>query len=95
MMTTLFLESINLYHEPHPRIENIEESLRAEIRDPLWMLSRQWQLGAFQGEGAGKATSIKLSYQKYLPQGVINRTNFFLNFSEYLGNFLHFFVTMK
>ena len=66
--------------EPHPRSENIEEPLRAEIRDPLWMLSRQWQLGEFQGEDTGKATAIKLSYQKHLPQSVIdpnNRKTFF------------------
>lgn len=59
--------------EPHPRTEDIKEPLRAKIRDPLWMLSRQWQLGEFQGEDAGKATSIKLSYQKHLPQNVIGR----------------------
>jgi len=61
--------------EPHPRSENIEEALKAEIRDPLWMLSRQWQLGEFQGEDAGKAVSIKLDYQKYLPKEVLGRQN--------------------
>jgi hypothetical protein len=59
--------------EPHPRSENIEEALKATVRDPLWMLSRQWQLGEFQGEDAGKATSIQLNYQKYLPKEVIDR----------------------
>lgn len=59
--------------EPHPRSENIEEALKAEIRDPLWMLSRQWQLGEFQAEDAGLATAVKLSYQKYLPKEVIDR----------------------
>lgn len=59
--------------EPHPRSDNIEDALKAEIRDPLWMLSRQWQLGEFQGEDAGNAATIKLSYQKYLPQSVNGR----------------------
>lgn len=59
--------------EPHPRSEDLEESLKAKVRDPLWMLSRQWQLGEFQGENAGKAASIKLSYQKYLPHQVLGR----------------------
>lgn len=29
------------------------DALRAEIRDPLWMLSRQWQLAEFRGDDAG------------------------------------------
>ena len=39
--------------EARPRSNNFERSLRAEIRDPLWMLSRQWQMGEFQSEDAG------------------------------------------
>lgn len=56
--------------EPHPRSEDIEESLRAEIRDPLWMLSRQWQLGEFQGEDAGMAASVRLAYRKHAPDSI-------------------------
>lgn len=39
--------------EPRPRSAEIERSLSAAIRDPLWMLARQWQVGEFQGEDAG------------------------------------------
>ena len=56
--------------EPHPRGEDIEESLRAEIRDPLWILSRQWQFGEFQGEDAGMAASVRLRYKKHIPAGI-------------------------
>jgi hypothetical protein len=28
-------------------------NLKAEVRDPLWMLTRQWQFGEFVGENAG------------------------------------------
>ena len=42
----------------HVRIEqlapegDLDEGLRARVADPLWMLSRQWQLGEHQGENA-------------------------------------------
>jgi len=39
--------------EGRPRQKDFARSLRAEIRDPLWMLARQWQWGEFQGEDAG------------------------------------------
>jgi hypothetical protein len=31
----------------------MNESLAARIHDPVWLLSRQWQLGEFQGDDAG------------------------------------------
>lgn len=46
--------------EPRPRTENFERSLRAEIRDPLWMLTRQWQMGEFEAEDAGSAIDARL-----------------------------------
>ncbi|MCB9234920.1 MAG: hypothetical protein H6581_24915 [Bacteroidia bacterium] len=39
--------------EARPRAEQFDRSLKAEIRDPLWMLTRQWQFGEFKGEDAG------------------------------------------
>lgn len=39
--------------EGRPRAHQFERALRAEIRDPLWMLTRQWQLGEFRGDDAG------------------------------------------
>lgn len=38
--------------ESRPRKQEFNRSLQAEIRDPLWMLTRQWQMGEFQGEDA-------------------------------------------
>ncbi len=46
--------------EGRPRTANFQRSLRAEVRDPLWMLTRQWQFGEFRGEDAGSAVSAKL-----------------------------------
>lgn len=46
--------------EARPRADNFDRSLTAEIRDPLWMLTRQWQLGEFEGDDAGSPISAKL-----------------------------------
>ena len=39
--------------EGRPRSVDFGRSLRAEVRDALWMLTRQWQVGEFQGDDAG------------------------------------------
>ncbi len=39
--------------EGRPRTHNFDRALRAEVRDALWMLSRQWQMGEFEGDDAG------------------------------------------
>jgi hypothetical protein len=39
--------------EPRSRNAEMNTSLQARIYDPLWMLTRQWQLGEFQGEDNG------------------------------------------
>jgi hypothetical protein len=46
--------------EPRPRTEDFERSLRAEVRDALWMLTRQWQFGELQAEDAGSAIDARL-----------------------------------
>ena len=46
--------------EPRPRTENFERGIRAEIRDPLWMLTRQWQMGELEAEDAGSAIDARI-----------------------------------
>jgi len=46
--------------EPRPRSVNFERSLRAEVRDALWMLTRQWQVGEFRGEDAASPVFAQL-----------------------------------
>ena len=41
--------------EGRPRTRDFDRALRAEVRDALWMLTRQWQLGEFRGDDAGLA----------------------------------------
>ncbi len=38
--------------EGRPRTHDFDRALRAEVRDALWMLSRQWQMGEFHGDDA-------------------------------------------
>jgi hypothetical protein len=45
--------------EGRPRSTEFGRALRAEVRDPLWMLTRQWQFGEFQGEDAGTPATAK------------------------------------
>ena len=46
--------------EPNPRVAAMEETLKARIYDPLWMLARQWQLGEFEGEDNGSPVTVSL-----------------------------------
>lgn len=39
--------------EPLPREGSMKKSLQAQVRDPLWMLARQWQVGEFYGDDGG------------------------------------------
>lgn len=57
--------------EGNPREEEFDRSLRAELRDPLWMLCRQWQLGEFQGEDAGTAFQAKILADHRAPQTLV------------------------
>jgi hypothetical protein len=49
--------------EPRPRSDSIERSLAAEVRDPLWFLTRQLQFGEFQGEDAASPAWIRFRAQ--------------------------------
>lgn len=57
-----FVPSITVYNrlEPTPRTLDFDRSLRAEVRDAMWMLTRQWQFGEFKGEDAATAVTTKI-----------------------------------
>jgi hypothetical protein len=46
--------------EGRPRTANFDRALKAEVRDALWMLTRQWQVGEFKGDDAGSPIFAKL-----------------------------------
>lgn len=49
--------------EGRPRRKDFDRALRAEIRDALWMLTRQWQVGEFRGDDAGSPVYARLLAQ--------------------------------
>ena len=52
--------------EGRPRTHNFDKALKAEVRDALWMLCKQWQMGEFKGEDAGSPvfSRIKINSSK-------------------------------
>lgn len=46
--------------EPRFRDRELSDSLQAALADPLWLLSRQWQLGEFDGVDAGTPIAADL-----------------------------------
>jgi hypothetical protein len=46
--------------EPRPRTEDFSRSLKAEVRDPLWFITRQWQMGELDSEDAGSPIDARL-----------------------------------
>lgn len=47
--------------EGRPVSSNFDRALKAEVRDAMWMLTKQWQMGEFEGEDAGSPVTAKLS----------------------------------
>jgi hypothetical protein len=62
LLTATFCPAVTLWNrlEGRARKEAFDRSLRAEVRDPLWMLTRQWQVGEFKGEDAGSAAKVRV-----------------------------------
>jgi hypothetical protein len=49
--------------EPQPRDATLARSLQAQVRDPAWMLARQWQLGEFEGADGGSPVQATMGAQ--------------------------------
>lgn len=58
--------SLHTRIESRARKNDFSDALSFEVHDPLWMLTRQWQFGKFQGNDCGSAvmTKIKIKKQK-------------------------------
>jgi hypothetical protein len=50
--------------EGNPRRDDFSRSLRAEARDPIWYLTRQWQFGEFKGDDAGSPIDARVKMRK-------------------------------
>lgn len=60
--------------EGRPHQDDFSRALKAEVRDAMWMLTKQWQLGEFQADDAGSPIFAKLRMRtapvtKYQPAG--------------------------
>lgn len=49
--------------EGRPRRPDFTRALKAEVRDPLWLLTRQWQMGEFIGEDNGSPVTAKVAWE--------------------------------
>jgi hypothetical protein len=56
-LSSNFVKGVTIWNrlEPRPRKVDFDRTLRAEIRDALWMLTRQWQFGELTGQDTGTA----------------------------------------
>jgi hypothetical protein len=56
--------TLNLYRrlEPDASKRDLDKGFAAEVADPLWFLTRQWQLGEHQGEDASSPVKVICKY---------------------------------
>ena len=50
--------------EGRPRVEHFERALRAEVRDPLWLLARQWQFLELKADDAGSPIDARVAHRQ-------------------------------
>jgi hypothetical protein len=56
-----FSRGLHVRLEPAaPDAADLDEALRAEVGDPVWMLARQWQLGEHAGQDASSPVEYRL-----------------------------------
>ncbi|MHA1740077.1 MAG: hypothetical protein ACTSWD_15910 [Candidatus Heimdallarchaeota archaeon] len=62
--------------EPVNKVHSIEEGIQAKVKDPLWLLGRQWQMGEFDAQNCGRPIKTEVSYsQKPLNKVCKDRQN--------------------
>ncbi|TCC47509.1 hypothetical protein E0H75_22285 [Kribbella capetownensis] len=59
--------------EGRPRTAEFSRALRADVRDPLWLLARQWQLGEFRAEDAGSPVTAMFHLSTARPTRFVPR----------------------
>lgn len=47
-----------------PRTKNFDRALKAEVRDALWILTKQWQMGEFKGDDAASPVFAEMHVDK-------------------------------
>ncbi len=49
--------------EPDSRTTDLTNGIAARTADPLWYLTRQWQISEFEGEDAGSPVDVNVNYK--------------------------------
>ena len=57
--------------EPRCRDADMQRTVNARIFDPLWMLTRQWQVGEYRGEDAGTPISARVRAENALLSRIV------------------------
>src|SRR4051812_47454821 len=62
LQKSVLIPSITMWNrlEGRPRTHNFDRALKAELRDALFMLTKQWQMGEFEGDDAGSPIFAKV-----------------------------------
>ena len=63
VLTNFMFPTVMMWNriEGRPRAtKNFDRALKAEVRDALWMLTKQWQMGEFEGDDAGSPVLAKV-----------------------------------
>src|SRR4051812_20256903 len=70
-LQSLALPTITVWNrlEGRPRSIDFDRSLRAEVRDALWFLTRQWQVGEFAGDDAGSPVTARFQVSRSVFEG--------------------------
>jgi hypothetical protein len=57
------MSSITIWNrvEPRARSQDMKAGLEARTHDPLWLLTRQWQVGEFEGRDAGSPVMVEVN----------------------------------
>src|SRR6476646_5566216 len=50
--------------EGRPRTHDFDRALAAEVRDALWMITRQWQMGELRGDDAGSPVTVQMQVDR-------------------------------
>lgn len=61
--------------EANNRTYDIQGGIQAKLKDPLWMLGRQWQTGEFLATNGGHPVKMEALYQFELPETIVKPTD--------------------
>jgi hypothetical protein len=56
------LDSLKTRLEPVNKVHSIKEGIQAKVKDPLWLLGKQWQMGEFDAQNCGRPIRTEVSF---------------------------------